>query len=109
MSTSALFPTLWIRLVVAASVVLASCSDVAPKPDAAPVTIKLIAFNDFHGNINPPTSPTRIPSAAEGGKPLELSTGGIEYLSTLIAQLRAQNPLNAVVGAGDMIGGSPLV
>lgn len=93
----------------ALAMLLASCMSATPRPDAPPVVIKLIAFNDFHGHINPPTSPTRLQSANEGGRALELSTGGIAYLSTLIAQLKAQNPLHAVVGAGDMIGGSPLV
>lgn len=88
---------------------LASCMSATPRPDALPVVIKLIAFNDFHGHINPPTSPTRLQPENEGGRALELSTGGIVYLSTLIAQLKAQNPLHAVVGAGDMIGGSPLI
>lgn len=97
-------------LLCLSALLLASCvsSERAARLTTEPVTIKLIAFNDFHGNINPPGSPTRIPNPVEPGKPFELSTGGIEYLSTLISQLQARNPLNAVVGAGDMIGASPL-
>ncbi|HKU15394.1 MAG TPA: bifunctional metallophosphatase/5'-nucleotidase [Steroidobacteraceae bacterium] len=75
----------------------------------APLTIKLIAFNDFHGAINPPTAPTPVDDPRHPGRKLSLPTGGVEYLSTLIAQLKAQNPLNAVVAAGDLIGASPLV
>lgn len=86
--------------------VVASCSTTQP---ATPIVIKLIGLNDFHGNINPPTAPTRIPDPTGAPQPLELSTGGIEYLSTLVAQLRAQNSRNAVVAAGDLIGGTPLV
>lgn len=88
---------------------LAGCMSATSRPDASPVVVKLIAFNDFHGHINPPATPTRLQIESEGGRSLELSTGGIAYLSTLIAQLKAENPLHAVVGAGDMIGGSPLV
>jgi 5'-nucleotidase len=76
--------------------------------DAA-VTVKLIAFNDFHGAIDPPAAPTPVDDPQNPGSKLSLPTGGVEYLSTLIAQLKAQNPLNAVVAAGDLIGGSPLV
>jgi len=95
---------------LAALLVLSSCaSSHKPPPASTPIVIKIIAFNDFHGNINPPTAPTRIPDPQGGEKPLELSTGGIEYLSALIGQLRSQNNLNAVVAAGDIVGGAPLV
>src|SRR5882724_3404283 len=95
---------------LAALPLLSSCaSPHKPLPTSEPVVVKIIAFNDFHGNINPPTSPTRVPDPQGGDKPLELPTGGIEYLSSLIAQLKAQNKLNTVVAAGDLIGGAPLV
>ena len=78
-------------------------------PEAATVSVKLIAFNDFHGHINPPRSPTRVPDPASAGKTLDLPTGGVQYLSTLITQLKSQNELHAVVAAGDLISGAPLV
>ncbi len=56
--------------------------------------IKLIAFNDFHGYIKP----------FEGSS----SNPGVTRFSTRIKELKAQNPLHAVVSAGDMIGASPL-
>lgn len=56
------------------------------------LTVKLIAFNDFHGNLE-----------AVG------STPGVARLATVIDQLRAANPQHAVVSAGDLIGASPLV
>jgi len=56
------------------------------------VTVKLIAFNDFHGNIQAaPSNP------------------GVARFATRINDLKAANPLNAVVSAGDMIGASPLI
>ncbi|MDY0013532.1 MAG: bifunctional metallophosphatase/5'-nucleotidase [Rhodocyclaceae bacterium] len=55
------------------------------------LTVKLIGFNDFHGNIE-----------AGGSNP------GVARFATRIAQLKAANPLHAVVSAGDMIGASPL-
>jgi 5'-nucleotidase len=35
--------------------------------------------------------------------------GGAEYLAGYVASLKAQNPLNVVVGAGDLIGATPLI
>jgi len=64
----------------------------------APVSLQLVALNDYHGNIEPP-----------GGTLLGQPAGGAEYLATHIAALKAQNPNTIVVGAGDMIGASPLV
>ncbi|MBB6095380.1 5'-nucleotidase [Povalibacter uvarum] len=88
---------------------LASCASQVETPVQGEVSVKLIAVNDFHGNINPPRSPTRIPDPASPDRPFELPTGGVEYVSALMAELKARNPLHAVVGAGDLIGGSPLV
>lgn len=56
--------------------------------------VKLIGFNDFHGYVK----------ASEGSS----SNPGVARFATKIAELRAANPLNAVVSAGDMIGASPL-
>jgi 5'-nucleotidase len=75
----------------------------------APIVVTLAAFNDFHGNINPPTTGSRIPDPRSEHSTVELPTGGIEYLSTLIGEIKARNPRHAVVAAGDLIGGSPLV
>ena len=58
------------------------------------LVVKLIAFNDFHGNIK----------AFEGSS----SNPGVARFATRIKALKAANPLHAVVSAGDMIGASPL-
>ena len=63
----------------------------------APVSVQLLAINDYHGNIEPP-----------GGTFFGQPAGGAEYLATHIAALKAQNPNTIVVGAGDLIGASPL-
>lgn len=72
-------------------------SEGAPEPTA---TFKLIALNDFHGQLRPPSA-TRIGTAS-------LPTGGAPYLASVIQQLKAQSALSAVVAAGDLIGASPL-
>ena len=73
---------------------------------AAPITVKVIGFNDFHGNLQTPGTfgvNTITPSAQRP------AVGGAEYLAAYVARMKAQNPLNVVVGAGDFIGASPLI
>lgn len=73
----------------------------------ATVAIKLIAFNDLHGNLEPPKTSITAPSSAGGT--VAVPAGGAAYLASAISSLRAKNPNHAVVSAGDMIGASPLV
>jgi len=82
--------------------VVAGCAT-APPPAAAPVTVKLLAFNDFHGNLQ---SPGRF---AENAQALRRPVGGADALAAWVAHLAATNPNHAVVGGGDFVGASPLV
>jgi 5'-nucleotidase len=73
-----------------------------------PVTVSLIGLNDLHGNLLPPSGSVTVadPANPAGTK---VSAGGLAYLASLIKELKAQNPSNTlVVGAGDMIGASPI-
>ena len=85
---------------------LGGCATTAPQ-SAAPVEVKVIAFNDFHGNLEPPKQAVEAPRREEGS--VRLPAGGAAYLASAIGQLRAANPNNVTVSAGDMIGASPLV
>ena len=78
----------------------------SPSPDT-PIDISLIAFNDLHGNLQPPG--IAIPAPAAGGGTVAIPAGGAAYVASAIAFLKAGNPNHAVVSAGDMIGASPLV
>ena len=73
-----------------------------------PVNVKLIALNDFHGNIEA-TSESNGGSVVlpNGGAGQRVAVGGAAYLATLVKNLRAKNPNNILVGAGDMVGASP--
>ncbi|WP_424196213.1 bifunctional metallophosphatase/5'-nucleotidase [Ampullimonas aquatilis] len=71
-----------------------------------PFIVKIIGFNDYHGNLQSPGTfgiNTSIPTAQRP------AVGGAEYMAAYVASLKVQNPLNAVVGAGDFIGASPLI
>lgn len=74
----------------------------------AQVVVKLIAFNDFHGNLNPPGMLT-LPDPRDGRKRVSVPAGGAAYVASLVRELRARNPLSIVVAAGDLVGASPLV
>ena len=72
----------------------------------APVVVKIIGFNDYHGNLQSPGTfgqNTLVPAAQRP------AVGGAEYLAAHVARLKAGNPLNVVVGGGDFVGASPLV
>jgi 5'-nucleotidase len=94
-------------LVVAASFIFASCASV--NSQVTPVTVSLISFNDFHGNLLPSGS-TAVVKDPKTQQATKVSAGGIAYLSTLIKNLKATNPDNTMlVAAGDLIGASPQV
>lgn len=75
----------------------------------APIEIKLIGLNDFHGYITPPNGTVHAPDLARPSATVELSAGGSAYVASLLRRLEAGNPLHAAVAAGDLIGASPLV
>lgn len=76
---------------------------------AAPINVKLIAFNDYHGNLESPGTfgPNTVGTYATAGNRPDV--GGAEFLAAYVAGMRAKNPNTVVVGAGDLIGASPLV
>jgi 5'-nucleotidase len=89
-----------------AAALLAGC---AATPPAEPVKVKILAINDFHGNLLPPLGGIRIKDPADPTKTVNVAAGGAEHLATAVAQLRAQNPNHIFVAAGDLIGASPLL
>lgn len=102
---------LGILMAGSALIFAAGCRHEQLRPERAPVQVQLIAFNDFHGNLEPPggsSGRVRVPTA--DGKGAEVNAGGGAYLAYHIDQLRQRNPENTVVvSAGDLIGASPLV
>lgn len=61
-----------------------------PPPD---VDVRLLAINDFHGQIEPPSS----------------NVGGAAWLSAHVQQLRSQADHHLFLSAGDLVGASPFV
>ena len=87
---------------------LAACTT-TPQRATQPVNVKLLAINDFHGNLKPPRGGIRIKDPADATKTIDVPAGGSEHLATAVAQLRAKNPNHIFVAAGDLIGATPLL
>jgi len=91
-------------------------------PAGPTMDIQLLSFNDFHGNLEPPSGSSgrlvighTLPAGAT--KPSDVTTdsltpagvGGAEYLATHLAQAREGHPYTLTVAAGDLIGASPFL
>jgi 5'-nucleotidase len=94
----------WRPLVAAG--LLALC---AATQAAQPVPLRLIAINDFHGNLEPATLSLTLADPAGGdAKPLRVPVGGAAALAGLVQTLRAGADHSLLLSAGDLIGASPL-
>ena len=107
-----------VAALVALTLVLPFAVSAARPPTSPPgsVNVQLLAINDFHGNLQPPSgSGGRIGSAASDAACIAAApncylAGGLSYLADDIKDLEATNPdRTLVVSAGDNIGGSPLI
>jgi 5'-nucleotidase len=88
----------------------------------APVTVGIVAINDFHGALEPPNQ--SVPTVAPGPptQPLrsqerlldptvnvvQVPAGGAAWLASAVDSLRANYAHSMMVSAGDMIGASQL-
>lgn len=85
----------------------ATTTDIGARaPDAAPLAVKVIGINDFHGHLLSPGvfgANLRVPPA------LRPRVGGAAYLAAHVAALVADHPWHVVVGAGDLVSASPMV
>ena len=98
----------WSLTALAAVVLLAGCAVTEPR-STEPVAVKVLAINDFHGNLKPPLGGIRIKDPADPSKTVNVPAGGAEYLATAVAELREKNPNHIFVAAGDLIGATPLL
>ncbi|HEY6693334.1 MAG TPA: bifunctional metallophosphatase/5'-nucleotidase [Solirubrobacteraceae bacterium] len=109
------------RSLVAACVLVAALlwpGAAAAKPSQE-THVQLLAINDLHGHLAPNTPGTiqigccnpvfNSSGVQTGWTQKTVPAGGIAYLAAHIKALRATNPNTITVGAGDMIGASPLV
>jgi len=103
--------------VAGAALLLAACAGPATAPRSAivegPLKVKLIAFNDFHGNLEAPGAIIRAPAGGLSPEATDVDVsvpaGGAARFATMIKTLAAENPNHVIVASGDLIGASPLV
>jgi len=88
-------------LLIVLTLLLSTAVMTAGANPSGTVDVQILAVNDFHGNLEPPSG--------SSGRIGTINAGGAEYLATHINNLRATNPNTVVVSAGDMIGASPLL
>src|SRR3954447_19999422 len=98
---------------------LASPTVAVADPPSHELHVQLLAINDLHGHLAPNTpgtiqvgccNPVRNSAGVQtGGTQKVVPAGGIAYLATHMKALEATDPNTIEVGAGDLIGASPLV
>ncbi|MBB4906377.1 bifunctional metallophosphatase/5'-nucleotidase [Actinophytocola algeriensis] len=96
------------KLTVAGAVAL-TCAGLAAAPVAAAPSsttdVRLITFNDFHGNLQPPAGSSGRVTLPDGST---VDAGGAAYLATHVKRLRGEVRNSVVLSAGDNVGASPL-
>lgn len=88
---------------------LAACAGsggVRSAAPAAPVTVGIVAINDFHGAIEPPKTAVLVADPKGGTRPVP--AGGGAFLASAVDSLRAQYPNHVTVAAGDLTGASQI-
>lgn len=100
-----------IHRTLAASLLALSLGACATVPEtaiapAAPVTVRVVGLNDFHGNLEPASRPMALELG--GGEKAEVYAGGAAWMADAVAKLRGQDEYSLVIAAGDLISASPL-
>src|ERR1700744_754898 len=97
-----------LRFIIAA-LALAALASPASAQSPAPVELRILAINDFHGNLKPPSGGIRINDPSDKAKKITVPAGGAEQMATLVKELRDGHKNNLFVAAGDLIGASPFL
>jgi 5'-nucleotidase len=96
-----------IRLLCASlAIAFGGCATAQVAAPKVPFTVKIVGFNDFHGNLETPGTFGANTLVPTNSRP---AVGGAEFMAAYVARMKAANPLNIVVGAGDYIGATPLI
>jgi 5'-nucleotidase len=95
--------------VLLASALLASLASPVRAESAAQVNVRILAINDFHGNLKPPPGGIRISDPKDPTRITMVPAGGAEQMATLVNQLREGHKNTIFVAAGDLIGASPFL
>jgi 5'-nucleotidase len=94
---------------IIAALALCALAASATAQSSPPVDLRILAINDFHGNLKPPPAGIRIDDPNDKGRKTVVPAGGAEQMATLVKQLRDGHKNNVFVAAGDLIGASPFL
>src|SRR5260221_4395724 len=96
---------------ILAAVMLAIALDPASHAlaQAASVDLRILAINDFHGNLRPPPGGFGIADPEDKTKKIVVAAGGAEHMATLVKELRDGHSNTSFVAAGDLIAASPFL
>ncbi|WP_315813523.1 bifunctional metallophosphatase/5'-nucleotidase [Bradyrhizobium sp. SZCCHNR2028] len=100
------------RFALACLLTGAAVASIAGPPASAedePVALRILAINDFHGNLKPPSSGIRVADPADPTKTTVVPAGGAEHMASLVKLLADGQPNTIFVAAGDLIGASPFL
>ena len=97
------------RPIVAAFAIMTALALPAHAQSAAQVDLRILAINDFHGNLRPPPAGIRIADPEDKTKKTFVAAGGAEHMATLVKELRDGRSNTIFVAAGDLIGASPFL
>ncbi|MFA9218382.1 MAG: bifunctional UDP-sugar hydrolase/5'-nucleotidase [Sphingomonadaceae bacterium] len=89
-----------------AAAVLASLAGCAHRLPPHTTVVNLVALNDFHGNLEPSKFTY---SSVHERRERTIEAGGIDALGAALKAWRKDDPELLLVGAGDLIGGSPAI
>ncbi|SFA78357.1 5'-nucleotidase [Amycolatopsis marina] len=102
-------PRLLRAVVAIATTALATVAYAGTPASAAPertTDVRIIAFNDLHGNLEPPAGSSGRVRLPDGST---VDAGGAAYIATHVQRLRDEVRNSMVLSAGDSLGASPVI
>ncbi|NBO75622.1 MAG: bifunctional metallophosphatase/5'-nucleotidase [Betaproteobacteria bacterium] len=94
------------------ALVAAGCAQ-TPQPSATAaadtVQVRVIGFNDLHGNLESANLTVQVADPSQPGAALRVAVGGADAMAGLVRSLRQSAAHSLVVSSGDLIGATPLV
>lgn len=99
-----LFPLPYRVAGAAIALLLSACATSTVPPAANPVTINLVALNDFHGHLE---SSKFTYTSVNDKTARTVVAGGIDTLAAALQAWRKEDSQLLLVGAGDLVGATP--
>src|SRR5436190_630306 len=97
------------QILAAALLAIFGRASPAHAQSAVPVELRILAINDFHGNLRPPPGGIAIADPEDKTKKTVVPAGGAEHMATLVKESRDGHKNTIFVAAGDLIGASPFL